>query len=78
MIFCADCGSKLHFAVCKRFDSTQDIAAARNIREIPEAVPSILSAREPLKKIVLNQIFQIMAMMIDNGDEFFKFVARQR
>lgn len=33
---------------------------------------------ETLKRIVLNQIFQITAMMYDNADEFFHLVARQQ
>ena len=33
---------------------------------------------ETLKKIVLNQIFQITAMMYDNADEFFNLVAKQQ
>lgn len=31
-----------------------------------------------MKKIVLNQIFQITAMIYDNADEFFNLVARQQ
>lgn len=78
LIFCADCGSKLHFATCKRFDSTQDHYRCSQYKGNTGSCTVHFIREETLKKIVLNQIFQITAMMYDNADEFFNLVARQQ
>ena len=78
LIFCADCGSKLHFATCKRFDSTQDHYRCSKYKGNTGSCTAHFIREEILKKIVWNQIFQITAMMYDNADEFFNIVARQQ
>lgn len=78
LIFCADCGSKLHFATCKRFDSLQDHYSCSKYKGNTGSRTVHFIREETLKKIVLNQIFQITAMMYDNADDFFNLVARQQ
>lgn len=78
LIFCADCGSKLHFATCKRFDSSQDHYRCSQYKGNTGNCTVHFIREETLKKIVLNQIFQITAMMYDNADEFFNLVTRQQ
>lgn len=78
LIFCADCGSKLHFATCKQFDSSQDHYRCSKYKGNTGSCTVHFIRDETLKKIVLNQIFQITAMMYDNADEFFNLVTRQQ
>ena len=78
LIFCADCGSKLHFATCKRFDSTQDHYRCSRYKSNTGDCSVHFIREKTLKKIVLNQIFQITAMMYDNADKFFNLVAKQQ
>ena len=77
LIFCADCGSKLHFATCKRFDSTQDHYRCSKYKSNTGTCSAHFIREDTLKHIVLSQIFQITAMMYDNAIDFFDLVARQ-
>ncbi len=78
LIFCADCGNKLHFSTCKNFNSTQDHYRCSRYKSNTGDCSAHYIREETLKKIVLNQIFTITAMMYDNADEFFNLVAKQR
>ncbi len=78
LIFCADCRSKLHFATCKRFDSTQNHYRCSKYKGNTGSCTVHFIREETLKKIVLKQIFQITAMMYDNTYEFFNLVAKQQ
>ena len=78
LIFCADCGSKLNFATCKRFVSTQDHYRCLKYKGNTGSCTVHFIREKTMKKIVLNQIFQVTAMMYDNADEFFSLVARQQ
>lgn len=78
LIFCADCGSKLHFATCKRFDSTQDHYRCSQYKGNTGSCTVHFIREETLKKIVLAQIFDVTAMMYDNADKFFNLVAKQQ
>lgn len=78
LIFCAYCGNKLHFATCKRFDGTQDHYRCSMYKSNTGDCSAHYIREETLKKIVLNQIFTVTAMMYDNADEFFNLVAKQR
>lgn len=78
LIYCADFGSKLHFATCKRFDSTQDHYRCSQYKGNTGSCTVHFIREETLRKIVLSQIFDITAMMYDNVDKFFDAVARQK
>ncbi len=78
LIFCADCDSKLHFATCKRFDSTQDHYRCSQYKGNTGSCTVHFIREETLKKIVLSQIFEVTAMMYDNADKFFDLVAKQQ
>ncbi len=78
LIFCADCGSKLHFATCKRFDSTQDHYRCSQYKGNTGSCTVHFIREETLKRIVLNQIFHITSMMYDNANNFFDIIANQR
>lgn len=77
LIFCADCGSKLHFATCKRFDETQDHYRCSKYKDNTGACTAHYIREETLKKIVLNQIFHITTYLYDNAYDFFDMIARQ-
>ncbi|MBQ4518277.1 MAG: recombinase family protein [Clostridia bacterium] len=78
LIFCADCGSKLHFATCKRFDGTQDHYRCSRYKSNTGDCSAHYIREETLHKIVLSQIFEVTAMMYDNADKFFNLVAKQQ
>ncbi len=78
LIFCADCGSKLHFATCKRFDGTQDHYRCSQYKSNTGDCSAHYIREETLQKIVLSQIFEVTAMMYDNADKFFNLVAKQQ
>ncbi len=78
LIFCADCGSKLHFATCKRFDGTQDHYRCSRYKSNTGDCSAHYIREETLQKIVLSQIFEVTAMMYDNADKFFNLVAKQQ
>lgn len=78
LIFCADCGSKLHFATCKRFDGTQDHYRCSRYKSNTGDCSVHYIREETLQKIVLSQIFEVTAMMYDNADKFFDLVAKQQ
>lgn len=77
LIFCADCGSKLHFATCKRFDETQDHYRCSKYKDNTGTCTAHYIREETLKKIVLNQIFHITTYLYDNAVDFFDMIARQ-
>ncbi len=78
LIFCADCGSKLHFATCKRFDGTQDHYRCSRYKSNTGDCSAHYIREETLQKIVLSQIFEVTTMMYDNADKFFNLVAKQQ
>lgn len=78
LIFCADCGSKLHFATCKRFDGTQDHYRCSRYKSNTGDCSAHYIREETLQKIVLSQIFDVTSMMYDNADKFFNLVAKQQ
>lgn len=58
LVFCADCGSKLHFAICKSFDGSQDnYRCARYKSNIGDYTVHFIR-EEVLRKIVLRQIYK--------------------
>lgn len=58
LVFCADCGSKLHFAICKSFDGSQDnYRCARYKSNIGDYTAHFIR-EEVLRKIVLRQIYK--------------------
>ena len=78
LLFCADCGSKLHFATCKRFDGTQDHYRCSRYKSNTGDCSAHYIREETLQKIVLSQIFEVTAMMYDNADKFFNLVTKQQ
>lgn len=57
LVFCSDCGSKLHFATCKRFDQTQDLYRCSDYKSNTGSYTAHFIREETLKQLVLSRIF---------------------
>lgn len=62
LVFCADCGSKLHFATCKSFDGSQDHYRCAKYKSNTGRCTAHFIREETLRKIVLNRIFDVTAL----------------
>lgn len=78
LIFCADCGSKLHFATCKRFDKTQDHYHCSNYKSNTGNCSAHFIREKTLIKFVRQRIFDVTALFIDNVDSFMDLIRKQR
>jgi len=78
LIFCADCGSKLHFATCKRFDKMQDHYRCSNYKSNTGNCSAHFIREETLSKFVRQRIFDVTALFIDNIDSFMELIRKQR
>ena len=78
LVFCADCGSKLHFATCKSFDGSQDnYRCARDKSNTGDCTAHFIR-EEVLRKIVLNRIFAVTAMFYEDITAFMELIQKQR
>lgn len=78
LVFCSDCGCKLHFATCKRFDQTQDHYRCSNYKSNTGSCTAHFIREETLKKLVLSSIFAVTALFYDNAVSFLELVRNQR
>lgn len=78
LVFCADCGSKLHFATCKSFDGSQDNYRCARYKSNTGDCTAHFIREEVLRKIVLNRIFAVTAMFDEDITAFMKLIQKQR
>ncbi len=78
LVFCADCGSKLHFATCKSFDGSQDHYRCAKYKSNTGSCTAHFIREETLRKIVLNRIFDVTALFYDDITAFMEMIRRQR
>ncbi len=78
LVFCADCGSKLHFATCKSFDGSQDHYRCAKYKSNTGSCTAHFIREETLRKIVLNRIFAVTALFYDDVTAFMEMIRRQR
>lgn len=78
LVFCADCGSKLHFATCKSFDGSQDHYRCARYKSNTGDCTAHFIREEVLRKIVLNRIFTITAMFYEDITAFMELIQKQR
>ena len=78
LVFCADCGSKLHFATCKSFDGSQDHYRCARYKSNTGDCTAHFIREEVLQKIVLNRIFAITAMFYEDITTFMELIQKQR
>ena len=78
LVFCADCGSKLHFATCKSFDGSQDHYRCARYKSNTGDCTAHFIREEVLQKIVLNRIFAVTAMFYEDITTFMELIQKQR
>lgn len=78
LVFCADCGSKLHFATCKSFDGSQDNYRCARYKSNTGDCTAHFIREEVLRKIVLNRIFAVTAMFYEDITAFMELIQKQR
>ncbi|WP_368234342.1 DUF4368 domain-containing protein [Anaerotruncus rubiinfantis] len=78
LLYCADCGSKLHFATGKNMTPEQDCYRCARYKSNTGDCTMHYIREETLKLFVLRRIFAVTAMFIDNADDFRRVVQKQR
>ena len=78
LVFCADCGSKLHFATCKSFNGSQDHYRCARYKSNTGDCTAHFIREEVLRKIVLNRIFAVTAMFYEDITAFMELIQKQR
>ena len=78
LLYCADCGSKLHFTTGKNMTPEQDCYRCARYKSNTGDCTMHYIREETLKLFVLRRIFTVTAMFIDNADDFRRVVQEQR
>ena len=78
LVYCADCGSKLHFATCKSFDGRQDHYRCAKYKSNTGSCTAHFIREETLKAIVRQRIFDVTARFIENIMDFREMVYQQQ
>ena len=78
LIYCADCGSKLHFATCKSFNGSQDHYRCAKYKSNTGSCTAHFIREEVLKQIVWGRIFDVTALFFDDIMAFHEMMYQQR
>ena len=78
LLYCADCGSKLHFATGKNMTAEQDCYRCAKYKSNTGDCTMHYIREETLKRFVRQRIFDVTAMFIDDAMNFRKAVFEQR
>lgn len=78
LVYCADCGSKLHFATCKSFNGKQDHYRCAKYKSNTGSCTAHFIREETLKAIVRQRIFYVTARFIENIMDFREMVYQQQ
>ncbi len=78
LVYCADCGSKLHFATCKRFNGSQDHYRYAKYKSNTGSCTAHFIREEVLKQIVWSRIFDVTALFFDDIMAFKEMMYAQR
>ena len=78
LLYCADCGSKLHFATGKNMTPAQDCYRCSRYKSNTGDCTMHFIREETLKLFVRQRIFDVTAMFIDDIQGFQKIVYQQR
>lgn len=78
LVYCADCGSKLHFATCKSFNGKQDHYRCAKYKSNTGSCTAHFIREETLKAIVRQRIFDVTARFIENIMDFREMVYQQQ
>ena len=78
LVYCADCGSKLHFATCKSFNGSQDHYRCAKYKSNTGSCTAHFIREEVLKQIVWSRIFDVTALFFDDIIAFKEMMYQQR
>ncbi len=78
LLYCADCGSKLHFATGKNMTPEQDCYRCTRYKSNTGDCTMHFIREETLKRFVLRRIFDVTAMFFEDIMSFQKAVYEQR
>lgn len=78
LVYCADCGSKLHFATCKSFDGSQDHYRCAKYKSNTGDCTAHFIREEVLRTIVLQRIFAVTALFYEDITAFMELIRKQR
>ena len=78
LLYCADCGSKLHFATGKNMTPEQDCYRCAMYKSNPGDCTMHFIREETLKRFMLRRIFDVTAMFFEDIMSFQKAVYEQR
>ena len=78
LVYCADCGSKLHFATCKSFNGSQDHYRCAKYKSNTGSCTAHFIREEVLKQIVWGRIFDVTALFFDDIMAFREMMYQQR
>lgn len=78
LVFCADCGSKLHFATCKSFNDSQDHYRCARYKSNTGDCTAHFIREETLQQIVRQRIFAVTALFFDDITAFMDLIRQQR
>ena len=78
LLYCADCGSKLHFATGKNMTPEQDCYRCARYKSNPGDCTMHFIREETLKQFMLRRIFDVTAMFFEDIMSFQKAVYEQR
>ena len=78
LLYCADCGSKLHFATGKNMTPEQDCYRCSKYKSNTGDCTMHYIREETLKLFVLQRIFAVTAMFFDDIQSFQNMVYQQR
>ena len=78
LLYCADCGSKLHFATGKNMTPEQDCYRCARYKSNTGDCTMHFIREETLKRFVLRRIFDVTAMFFEDIMSFQKAVYEQR
>ena len=78
LVYCADCGSKLHFATCKSFNGSQDHYRCAKYKSNMGSCTAHFIREEVLKQIVWSRIFDVTALFFDDIMAFREMMYQQR
>lgn len=78
LVFCANCGSKLHFATCKSFDGSQDHYRCARYKSNTGSCTAHFIREDALKAIVWKRIFDVTVLFYDDITDFMELMRKQR
>ena len=78
LIFCADCGGKLHFHTASSLTPSQDSYRCSHYKSNTGSCTAHYIREETLKRIILQRIFDVTAMFFDDITSFRDVVYQQR